>query len=391
MRLALALSLIATVASADPLRDDGTIRRRRASSVMLIAPATRPRKQPAVDEAGRVALQRAAMLEKGHAKIAALDALIAALEELSPPDAELELLMTEISAQYLLVLEEPALDTYRYADELMVRAAKGVTSDNDKLAAKVLERMLVKFPKSPFAFDAHLRLAQIAENDGKWKPAIAQYQTIVATEQRAAFATFARLRLGWVHHLAGDDKQAVRELAGVITGEEPQLADAAADLVGECIPKGGSLEQAIALIEHVDRTQAPDRLRKLADQYERAGKRELEVRARRAAIARESDHSLICSDRAEIVLASIQIPNKADAELAIEELRDSTKHGDPRCLFDAESVVWTLASEWRKLEVGRARLLRAWDRAAELSASPGKRAAALEIRSQLTGPKSTAR
>ena len=118
---------------------------------------------------------------------------------------------------------------------------------------------------------------------------------------------------------------------------------------------------------------------------------DLEIRARRAAIARESDREMICSDRAEIVLASIESHNKADAELAIEELRDATKHGDPRCLTDAEAVVWSLASEWRKLKVGRARLLRAWDRAAELSVTPGKRAAALQIRSKLTGPKSTAR
>lgn len=391
MRLALVLSLLATVASADPLRDEGTIRRRRSSNVLLIAPSTPTRKQPIIDDLARAALQRTALVKKGHEKLAALDALIASLEDLAPADAELELLMTEISEQYAVVMQEKSLDTYGYADELMVRAARGLHGDHEKLAIATLERMLAKYPKSPFAYDAHLHLAKIAENEGKWKPAIVHYQAILATEKRVQFAAFARLRLGWVLHLASEDRQAVRELAAVITGDDVLLADAAADLVGEAIPKGGSLEQAVALFEHVDRTQAPDRLRKLADEYSRIGKRELEVRARRAAIARELDPGLICNDRAEIVLASIEIANKADAELAIEELRDATKHGDPRCQFEAETVVWSLATEWRKLKVGRARLLRVWDRAAELSVSLGKRTAALEIRSQLTGPKSTAR
>ena len=72
MRLALVLCvLIATTAAADPLRAE-SLERRGAANVFLIAPTTRPRKQPPVDEKGRAALQRTAVLKTGHEKLSAL-------------------------------------------------------------------------------------------------------------------------------------------------------------------------------------------------------------------------------------------------------------------------------------------------------------------------------
>ena len=150
-------------------------------------------------------------------------------------------------------------------------------------------------------------------------------------------------------------------------------------------------DQAIALFDRADAGQAADRIRRLGDEYNTAGNRSLEVQARRAAIARETDRTTICNDRVEIVYALIETPNKADAELAIEEMRGALEHGDAQCVTEAENAVWSVAMAWRKLKVGRARLLRAWDRAAELSVRPERRAAALRIRGELTGPKSTTR
>jgi hypothetical protein len=198
------------------------------------------------------------------------------------------------------------------------------------------------------------------------------------------FAGFARLRLGWVHHLAKDDKRAVHELAAVITGTDRLLADAAADLIIDALPKGGTVAQAVALFDHVDGSQAADRLRGLASQYALVDMPVQAVPALRAAIARESDPKLICADRAEIVGASIQASNKADAELAIEEMRAALALADPTCASDAENAVWALAQAWRRLKVGKPRLVRAWMRAAELATTPAARALAEKTIQQLT-------
>ena len=352
---------------------------------MVIAPATRFRTQPALDDREREQLQRRARTETGQGRIAALDALTAALEQLDPPDTELDLLLGEISMLYARVLFEPGLEVYPYADELVLRAAKSVGSADEKVAVRALERMIVKFPSSQYIYDAHLTLAGIAEAKRDYATAKRHLEAILANP-RAQLASYARLKLGWVLHTAKNDRGAVAQLARVIAeGEEPLIVDAAADSIIAPYAHAGRAELAAMLFDHVDRGSAAERLRGLAGNYAAAGKHAEEVIVLRAAIEREGDLEASCLDRADLVAAMTSAQNRVDAEVAIAELVEAVRFADAACAEAADHAVGTLAFEWHRRNVDRTQLIRVWGRAAELATTDERREIAVANRDALAG------
>jgi tetratricopeptide (TPR) repeat protein len=344
-----------------------------ARQVIVIAPTTPFRKQRALDDREREQLERRARTETGLDRIAALDALTAALEQLEPPDTELDLLMGEISMLYARVLFEPGLEAYPYADELVLRAAKSVASADEKVAVRALERMLVKFPSSPFLSEAHLTLAGIAESKRDYATAKRHLEAILSNP-RGPLASYARLKLGWLFHTAKDYPKAVAQLARVITESNDRLiVEAAADSIIAPYAFAGRAGFAAILFDHVGRGSAAERLRNLAAEYGELGKRAEEAVVLRAAIVREGDLDAICRDRADIVAAMTSAHNSIDAEVAIAELAEAVRFADASCAAAADDAVGTLALEWHRAGLAPAQLMRAWDHAAALATTAERR------------------
>lgn len=351
--------------------------------VAVIGPSTPARRQPALDAKARGALARRAAAATGHDRLAALDALTAALEQDDPELADVDELFAELAALYTRVLLEPSLATYRHGAELAVRAAKSVVLTDEPLARRGFELVLARFPASPYAYDAHVELGNLAEAANDHAVARRHFQAILARFP-GELASYARLRLGWSYHLAGDHRRAVAELMRVLDGHAaPALVEAAADWFVVPYAHAGRADLAAAVFDRLDRSRAAERLRVLAAEYARANKHADAVVVLRAALAREGDRTVACLDRAALVAALTWAPNRADAEVAIAELAAAVPHAEPACAPAADRVVGDLALAWHRRGGDRAQLVRMWTRAAELATTPGRRTVALDNRALL--------
>jgi tetratricopeptide (TPR) repeat protein len=334
--------LLAATAFADrPPLPSGSLRGGRSSPFVIGPSHLRDRHLPV---ANLEPLRRRAAIARGLDRVEVLDELTALLENQDAVDEELDRLFEETAAWYVVLLNEPALEESLHADELLVRGAKNVQETEPLLARQSLERMVAKYPRSPYLADARVMLAEMAERRKAYPEAMSHLRAVMGMPDKL-FSTYARVRLGWVLSLAGDAKGAVAELAQVvIENEEPSLVEVALDLVAVPYAQVGRPELATALYERGDRSETAGRLRRLANEYSDKGKYEEAIIALRAAIAHDTDLTSICFDRADIAFATLsQDPrHRVDVALAFAELAEARKLAEEKCKLAADAALGQL-------------------------------------------------
>lgn len=336
--LGLALLGLATPVVADPLPLPSLgVRRVGNPHPFVIGPTNITRRHAPV--ANIDALRRRVAIARGLERVEILDELTARLEDSEPPDDEIDRLFDEIVALYQLLLHEPALEKSIHADELLVRGAKNVMGRDEPLSRQAAERVLAKYPRSPFIADARIVLSELAERRRAFGEAATHLRAVVALGEKP-FSTYARLRLGWTLSLAGDHKGAIAELAGlVVDGGESHIVETALDLLVVPYAKAGRADLAAALFDRGDRSETPDRLRRLASEYSDRGKLAEANTVLRAAIVRDGDLTAICLDRADLVYITSQGKNRIDLALAIAQLEEARKAADASCTLAADMAL----------------------------------------------------